>query len=251
MAIAQNALTTGEEDNGAGVGTTSTTGSFSPADDALVLMVVVNWRDDSTNTAAVTATGGGMTTWDQIDTDGFHGHDTSGSFRGGITILRSQEASPGTGTVTITGNTNDVYRAWSVMEFTGTRIGDNGQDAIVQTATGATTGNSATATLSAFGDAANALYVGGSAQAQASFGDTVGTFDFATGITVEHEQISASGLANLGYMGSGYDLTSPDTTPSITEDVGTIDLGLTALEIQEPAPVVAHNKIMGLIGSGV
>ena len=114
MAIALNDLTAGEEEGSAG--TTSTTASISPTANALVLCSVADYESGSTgNTGEISISGGGMDDWVIIE-------NTQGEEDQRLTTFGAQQASPGSGVITITGDAGTDNRRWTVVEFTGTIV---------------------------------------------------------------------------------------------------------------------------------
>lgn len=123
MAIAVTHLTSGEDGDG---GNTSTA-SITPTANALVLLAV-----SSGDTAAATAPSGVTgcnLTWVKIaDVN----EDEVGTGDINMSLWRAQGASPTTGTLSITWADAPQNSIWTVVEYTGVPVGNNGADAIEQ-----------------------------------------------------------------------------------------------------------------------
>lgn len=90
-----------------------------------------------------------MTTWDLVASI------ASGSVSR-VSIYRAQQASPGSGTITIGfGATTIGGCAWAVYNIPGAQTGSNGAAAVVQSAVAASSATSITVSLAAYGSANN------------------------------------------------------------------------------------------------
>lgn len=168
-------------------GSSFVTASGAPTGNRLQLFAVSAINAAASTPAAPTLSGGGITTWTEVTSIAY---DTGGSNRGRITLFRALEASPGSGTVTITFGESHTNCEWSWCEFDGIDTGGtNGANAIVQSATNSATATSLTVTLAAFGSADNATY--GAFTHQANEATTVGT-----GFTEIHNPFGASRVAS-------------------------------------------------------
>lgn len=155
MAIGLNALTSGQDET---AGTSATTASIAPAANALVLLAVQSEKAEPAPSVP-SISGGGMTSWTQVRTFAW---DNAGTSRT-LTLFRSLQASPGSGTVTIDfGAESQDLIQWSIIEFTGVdTTGTNGSGAVVQDAQNPATVGSGTridVSLSAFSDGGNVTY---------------------------------------------------------------------------------------------
>lgn len=139
-------------------GTAYTTASFAPAANALCLVTVLS-IDGSSDPAAPTLSGGGMTTWTQVASQLFN---TPSAARARITLFRALQASPGAPAVlTITHGATMQACTWSVDQFASVDTGgSNGANAVVQSVSGSGTGQTANAALAALGDPDNIIYGG-------------------------------------------------------------------------------------------
>ncbi len=192
---------------------TYTTASKTPTSNQLQLLAVELHDATPAIPPTPTVTGCGLT-WDLVTTLIF-----AVSNQRKITIYRAQGASPSTGSLSIVVGSTVTRAFWHWVKFAGTKVGNNGADAIVQfasnTLTPAWTGAnpetfSLAITLAAFGDAGNAAF---------SFWGTNGTLAGNSltaapeaGWTELSEQFGpavATGLCESQFR------DTPDTTPSV------------------------------------
>ena len=152
MSVAANHLTEGGSDVDA---TSFTTASISPAPNALVLAAVAVAQTGAPTQP--TLTGNGLT-WVLEDSAAY---DITGTF-GTLFLFRAMGASPTPGTLVIDfGGVTHLGCVWAIDEFTGVDTsGSDGSGAIVQSVSEVETdlGTTASVTLAAFADAANATY---------------------------------------------------------------------------------------------
>lgn len=133
--------------------TFTTAATIAPAANALVLAAVTNLRS-AADVAAPTLSGGGMTTWTSVGSDYFRDDGIAAQ----LTLFHSQQATPGSGALTVTCADACLQYALNVAQFAGVVVGSNGADAIVQAVFGADLGNLGTSfsiTLGALDDPAN------------------------------------------------------------------------------------------------
>lgn len=148
MAITRTLL---GESGSEGTGLTTTTVSFTPVANDLILMSVLNWDGTAGQNDIPTVTGNGLT-WVQVNTVALD------SNRGRLTVFRAMGASASTGAATITFPTNSqggvVYQ---VADYAGIdTTGTNGSGAVVQSVTNSTAGaTSLSASLAALASASN------------------------------------------------------------------------------------------------
>ena len=127
----ESTMTRIEADAGASA-TSFVTASISPAANSLILLCV-NSSNTNGGTAPTSITGGGMTTWDLVA--------TAANRDNRVSIYRAQQASPGSGTITIDyGATTMTAINWAVYDIPGAIVGNNGAAAIGQTATNTASG---------------------------------------------------------------------------------------------------------------
>lgn len=150
MAVTALHLTTSNEEDNL---TSYPTASISPSGNKLILAVVGSSVSSGTPNTP-TLTGNGLT-WVEVA--------SIATTVTRITVFRAMGASPSAGAVTIDFAAQTQSRCfWSISEFDGVDTGGaNGENAVVQSATGnATSGTSLVVTLAAFGSATNAAFGG-------------------------------------------------------------------------------------------
>lgn len=246
MAITLNDLTTGEE---ASAGAGSTSASISPSDNALVLIAVADF-DTAGAPAAQTASGGGMTSWDQVATTSIVG--TSGiDVR--LTVLRAQEATPGTGTVSLSGDSDVDYRAWSIVEFESVTndVAGNGAGAVVQSSSDTGSGASAafaTSTLAALDATENRIYAVGSG---ATSGTTGKSLDVVV-VDAGEDQINAQNNGSNSYFADCWQNEDGGTDGEATQQGflggGQDDALVIAIEIEAAVAAPESDALRGMIG---
>lgn len=152
MAITQSLLTAQMDTANL---TTYTTASVSPSPNQLVLIAILTHVNTGVDTFISTVTGAGMT-WQQVAQIAA---DNAGGGRGTINLWRAMEASPGSGTLSLTASGACISCGWSVRQFDGVDTsGTFGSGAIAESNTNrANTGATGSVTLADF-DSANALY---------------------------------------------------------------------------------------------
>lgn len=186
--------------------TSYATASISPTANRLVIAVVAASTGSGQTTP--TASGGGMTTWTQVNSF-IHG------VSGVTTMFRALQASPGSGTLTFSfGAVTQVRCLWSVFEISGIDTGGtNGSAAIVQSATNnAAPGTSLTVTLSAFGNVDNGT-IGAFYASNPGAPDT--NFIIGTGFTKIHA-IRETAESDAGILTEWR--VDNDTTVNVTAD---------------------------------
>ena len=106
-----------------------TTASVAPTADRLVLACI--WADCATaNSPAVDSLSGAGMTWDLL---GAQEQTEGGTDDERLTVFRSQSSSPSSGALTIDfGADTQRVVAWTIVEFSGCKSGDNGVQAIRQ-----------------------------------------------------------------------------------------------------------------------
>jgi hypothetical protein len=197
------------------------TGTRTPT--ANCLQVIDVELSDSNPILAPAVTGCGLT-W--VHVDGVE-YDTAGT-RHAVHRFRALGASPTTGQLTITPTEALLGCGWSWAEYDGIDTsGTNGSGAIVQTVVNNGTGTTLSATLAAFGDAANGVSAGLSTD-----GDSV--FTAGTGYAILGQDVSASAspTASIGQEWRADNDTTPDATIGSSAQWGIIASELKA------APVV-------------
>jgi hypothetical protein len=213
MSVSFTNLTSGTDSDG---NSTAVTSSVTLLANRLHLLTVQSVQFDPGSTTP-TCTG-----WTQVIAFEYL---NSGS-RNKITVFRQLPGSDSTGTHTIDfAGTNQGEVIWSIDQSdanvdTG---GTNGSAAIVQTATGSGTGTALSATLAAFGDAANGTFGAGAVYAGGMSSWTVGT-----GFT------ALASLAN-GFSIDSHMLTEyrDDNDTSVDATAGSSgDWGMVAIEIK-------------------
>ena len=153
MPVTATHLTSGGGQNPAA--TSFATASISPSANKLVV-VCVHSHDNAGGDPSTPTISGASMTWTQIVTK----RGTSDNAHR-ITLFRALSASPGSGALTINFSTTQNEVLWSILEFSTINPGGtNGANAIVQSATNASssTGTSGSVTLSAFSNSANATF---------------------------------------------------------------------------------------------
>jgi len=132
-----------------------TTGSISPAPNALITVVVLMRR--SSGALSPTLSGGGMTAWDVVASADF---DTQGTPTKRLTIFRAMSSSPGSGPITISFPSSASNVQWMVSQWDGVPAsGTNGSGAIGQTGAARSDGaTSLTVPLAAFASASDVAY---------------------------------------------------------------------------------------------
>lgn len=150
MTIAATNLTANRDSTDAA---SYTTASVSPTGNDLILVAVLNSKGTTPDTPTIS--GGGVTTWTQVAT-------RLRSTANRLTVFRGvAPASPTPATIVIDfAGATQTSCAWSVGDYSGCDTGGtNGSNAIVQEVDNDFAGaTSASITLAAFGDAANATY---------------------------------------------------------------------------------------------
>lgn len=233
MALSAANLTTFNQD--ALLDTDWVSASISPTGNALILITIVAATNAGVDVTAPTVTGNGIT-YEQINISQW---DTSSGSRRATILMRGMATSPSSGAVTVDwGAQTSLRGAMVIDEITGATTGNNGADAIVQSAVNDNEGSPATSltiTLASFGSVNNATY--------GAFGENT-----------TYTAVAGSGFALVG-GGLGTNETAAtefrndnDTSVdmSYTEDVTTI--GGVAIEIQQ---AVAGTAIQDLIGAGI
>lgn len=204
------------------------TASIAPTANRLVLATIAHSAGGTQPVPSLS--GGGMTTWTQVNTV-----EINGFVR--VSVFRALQASPSSGALTITFSSAQDRCGWSINEFAGIDItGANGANAIAQSAVAAVTGSGTTvsATLGAFANPNNATFGGCVVQSNPERTIAPGTgfaelaeWDAAAGnfIAIETEfrndndtsvDITASGSANhLGIVGIEIAVPSVLSTSSV------------------------------------
>ena len=151
--VSISALTEGNDSDGT---SSATTASVSPGSNKLLLLSVSSFRGDSTDPAAPTVTGNGLT-WVQVATTLY---DSTSSSRRRVSLFRALGASPSAGVITIDfAGANQGVIQWLLSECSNVDTsGTNGSGAVVQSAATNSGGSPAGTTLAAFGSANNATY---------------------------------------------------------------------------------------------
>jgi len=221
------------------------TASGSPHSNWLQLLTISSRTTTSTDPNIPTVTGAGLT-WELVDTIIY---DTGGSSRKRVSLFRALgTASAGALTIDFAGQ-QQAANAWVWDEVDGADTGGtNGSAAIVQTDTVLDASGSATAlsaTLSAFGDSANATY------ANISMGNSSVTATPGSGFA---QVGSALGSQTRTYTEFRND---NDTSPDWTFTAGG-EVGIIAVELKAAGGVVAapppsdmahtpqHQALMGM-----
>lgn len=200
------------------------TGSHSPTANRLQLIDIQ--LSDTNPVLAPTVTGCGLT-WVAEGT-GVE-YDTAGT-RHAIFRFRALGASPTTGALTITATEAMSGCGWSWSEYAGIDTsGTSGSGAIVQTVTNSGVGTTLSATLAAFGDAANGVAVGFSTDA-----DSVYTAGGGYTILGQDVSASASPTASIGQEWRADNDTSPDATIGASAAWGIIASELKAAATYTP-----------------
>lgn len=241
MAITKTDLTSGSE---ATAGSSSTTASISPTGDSLVILSVGEIDTGSGVVDAPTASGGGMTTWTQVET--LTVDDGTNTYR--LTVFRAQQASPGSGAITISGDADVDDRGWSVSEFAGVTEDNagNGAGAIVQSdQSSATSGSNHILTMSALGAAENRLYGATNGRGQFAFASFGGT---PWGTVIHTVTVTA---ANAEVETAWDDNDSGDITIEVDTGFGSLFSSLLiGLEMENDAGGAA-TAVKDIIGTGI
>jgi Big-like domain-containing protein/invasin-like protein/calcineurin-like phosphoesterase family protein len=151
--ISQTLLTSGNNTTNQ---TTYTTASITPAPNTLITIAVLSQQ--STAVAAdPTVTGGGIASWDVVNSVVF---DTKATPHQRVTVYRAMSPAPGSGPITIKFSVNVSHAEWIVSQWSGVATtGTNGAGAIVQSASAAADAASGlTVSLAPFSSSNNVAY---------------------------------------------------------------------------------------------
>lgn len=207
--------------------TVYTTSSISPSANKLVLCLVSATDNFVDETILVNSVTGANLTWVEVAEITL---DTIAAPRQTLAVYRAMGTAPNSGALTITLDRQAALGQWIIAEFEFVDIsGDNGENAVVQAVTNrADSGTSITATLAAFGDAANG---------------TVGCFTSSgnppnwtpgTGF-IEIAEATGSDRVSMMEFRADND-TSVDATASVDADIAVIGLELKQAEAPPPHP---------------
>lgn len=230
--LTANVLTSGTS----GSDTTSyNTASISPSSNKLILIGLTSRVSEGTF-ADPTVSGGGGVTWVKVLKLIFRGTPGDNC----LWIYRGMEASPTSGGVNFLFGETMWHCAWNITEFTNMDTGGtSGSAAVVQSASAKTEGaTSISATLAAFGDAANGVYAAYDADS-----GSVNAFTPGAGLT----ELSDTDIEQ-GQFGSSWRKDN-DTTPSVSYTPST-QAAIVCLEIKNatPAPLPTSTGAVGHLG---
>lgn len=234
MPVTTNHLTTSGNTS---AGTAYSSASISPTGNRLVLAAIAH--SASGVQPVPTISGGGMTTWNQVNTV-----EINGFVR--ISVFRALQSSPSSGALSITFSASQDRCAWSIVELIGIDTGgSNGSNAVVQSATGAVSGSgtSVTATLGDFSNVGNATF--GAAVVQSNPERTISP---GSGFTEIAEYNAPAG--NFIAIQTEFKNTN-DTTVDITASGVANHLGIIGLEIAVAATGGVRIPLRGLMGVGL
>lgn len=210
MAVAGTLLTSS---NNVTPAATFNTASISPGANRLILAAVAGVDNDVTTAPAFTLTGNGLT-WVSVD------RITTGVLT--LQLFRAMGASPSAGAVTIDADVTTLGCGyWGISEYTGVDTsGTNGSGAVGNVAqNGASSTNTLTVTLPAFGSANNGTF-----GAYVAVNETPAAFTFTpgSGFTELAETVAAAfgGVVYFGVQSEwkASNDTGVDVTTSLTSN---------------------------------
>jgi hypothetical protein len=207
-----------------------TTASVAPGANKLILVTVHNALSSGNGADVATVDGSGVgLTFVQVATQLFGATQGAGKVDR-ISVFRGMGSSPTAGTISISWPQNQGRCEWIVDEISGMDAsGTNGSGAIVQSPSNfGSSGQPASVTMGAFGDAGNGTFAG--AASHSTYGFSAGT------------SMTLLGQSNAGWS-AGTDFAAGNVSPAtLNWNTTSTSWGIIGIEIKAAGSVAAPRR---------